>query len=112
MIYLVTRHPGALEWLRQQVSEPVVHLEHLHTVETIKRGDRVAGNLPIHLVEQICSRGARYFHLQLELPPELRGRELTAEQLNRLNARLVEYIVFHPCEDEAVLQYAREREVC
>ena len=38
-------------------------------------------------------RGARFFTLELSLRPELRGRELGADEMNQLECRLVEYKV-------------------
>jgi len=93
MIYLVTRHPGAVEWLRRRLEGPAVHVEHLDNIASLGPGDIVAGTLPMHLAAQVCARGARYLHLEVELPRELRGLELAAEQLDALNARLVEYRV-------------------
>ena len=61
--WFVTRHEGALDWARQQgiindrddvrcvgeLSAPMVSL-----------GDVVIGTLPVHLISEICVRGARY----------------------------------------------------
>ncbi len=110
MIYLVTRHPGTLEWLRCQVTEPAAHLEHLVRIDAVDHGDTVIGTLPINLVEAVCRRGARYLHLEIDLPQALRGQELSARQLTELGAELVEYFVFQPCADEPILQRARELE--
>jgi CRISPR-associated protein Csx16 len=41
----------------------------------------------------VCGRGARYLHLVLELPPERRGRELSAADMVACGARLEEYRV-------------------
>src|SRR5690625_7990948 len=59
----------------------------------LQSGDTVYGTLPMHLVAEICARGVRYRHLEVELPKHLRGQDLTAEQLTKLNAELVEYAV-------------------
>lgn len=106
--YLITRHPGALEWLNSKVSGPVVHLSHLSQIELIKFGDTVVGTLPVNLVEVICRHGARYLHLTIEIPQALRGQELTAQQLSELDATLREYIVIKPCDD--IMRSAVERE--
>ena len=93
MNYLVTRHPGALQWLKTQSIEPFVPMAHLHNPDLIAPGDIVMGTLPLYLIAAVCTRGARYFHLDVALPDELRGTELTAQQLTGLNAELVEYSV-------------------
>ena len=42
---------------------------------------------------EVCERGARLFTLELSLRPELRSRELGADEMNQLECRLVEYKV-------------------
>lgn len=108
MNYFVTRHPGALDWLRANAPRPAVLIQHLSNLDTIGPDDTVIGTLPINLVAEICRTGARYLHLQVDLPAHLRGVELTAEQLNKLGAHLVEYFVFRPVCEEAVLQLAEQ----
>ncbi len=90
--YFVTRHPGALAWANRQglmIDRVVTHLDPAQ----IRPGDQVIGTLPIHLVSQICAQGARFFHLTLNLPPEARGQELSADDLEHYQAGLEEYYV-------------------
>jgi CRISPR-associated protein Csx16 len=90
--YLVTRHPGAREWAEQEgiaVDRVVDHLD----VGQIRDGDVVIGSLPVNLAAEVCARGGRYLHLSLHLPPELRGKELTVEDMRRLGARVEEHVV-------------------
>ena len=61
--------------------------------EQIAPGDTVIGTLPVNLVARVCARGGRYLHLSLDLPAEARGRELTADELERYGARLEAYVV-------------------
>lgn len=49
------------------------------------------GTLPINLVAELNTKGVRYFHLTLLLPPELRGREITQEIMKKLGAKMQEY---------------------
>jgi CRISPR-associated protein Csx16 len=93
MIYLVTRHPGALAWMREQFQEPVQHVTHLDDSNTLHVGDCVAGILPAHQISALNARGVRYLHLCVDMPASLRGQELSAEQLNQLGAHLQEYRV-------------------
>lgn len=91
-VYFVSRHAGAAEWFARQglaVDRTVAHLD----VNAIGAGDVVIGSLPVNLAAQICARGARYWHLSLALPPESRGRELSADDMARLGARLQEFQV-------------------
>ena len=46
------------------------------------------GILPVNLAARVCERGARYLNLSLDLPADARGRELTADELERYGARL------------------------
>ncbi len=90
--WLVTRHPGAEEWVRRrgiQVDRQVDHLD----VGSISEGDTVIGTLPVNLAAEVCRRGGHYIHLALEVPPHLRGEELSADQLKTLDAELVPYRV-------------------
>lgn len=95
--YFITRHPGALDWAIARGIAVDRRLEHLDTT-LIRPGDTVIGTLPVHLVAAICERGARYRHLALEIPPEARGRELSAEELAAFGARLETYHV-RQCDD-------------
>jgi len=100
MIYLISRHPGALEWLLQHIDQPAVHLEHLDDAAMIAPGDTVVGTLPVNLVADICRRGARYLHLQINIPRPLRGQELSARQIYELGGVLVEYAAHRSGEGE------------
>jgi CRISPR-associated protein Csx16 len=91
-VWFVSRHAGAVEWARKQglaVDRWVTHLD----VGAVAAGDTVAGTLPVHLAAAVCARGARYLHLAVDLPAELRGSELAAEQLQALGCRLQGYRV-------------------
>lgn len=90
--YFVTRHPGAVEWAAQQgipTDRILIHLE----MNEINPGDVVIGTLPVHLAAELCACGARYLHLAVNPPAERRGLELTADDLARFGARLIEYRV-------------------
>lgn len=92
MNYLVSRHPGALEWMQRRVpARPTRALAHLGPGFRPKRGDRVYGVLPLAWVERIQRAGAEAWVLEVDLPEELRGRELGAAELDALQARLVRY---------------------
>ncbi|MCU0836919.1 MAG: CRISPR-associated protein Csx16 [Chromatiaceae bacterium] len=90
--YFVSRHPGARDWAEEEGLEVDLVLAHLDPVDLVA-GDRVIGSLPVNLAADVCARGARYLHLSLELPAVLRGRELTAEQMRELGARVEEFRV-------------------
>lgn len=88
--YFVSRHTGAVQWARRKnlfVNQLVSHLD----TRIIQADDTVIGSLPVNLAAQVCAIGARYFHLTLEISPELRGVELSADQLEHLGARLQQF---------------------
>lgn len=88
--WLVSRHPGAAEFLRhtgQLFDRVVPHLD----VALLRPGDTVIGTLPLHLAAAVCACGARFFHLALDVPAELRGKELDAQQLAACGARIQEF---------------------
>ena len=90
--WLVTRHPGAREWLAARGIAADRAAAHLDVADLVP-GDSVIGVLPYHLAAAVCAGGGRFFSLDVEVPAELRGVELSAAQLEALGARLVEYRV-------------------
>ena len=70
MQYLVSRHPGAIEWCLMQGYQIDHIVPHLQT-DTIQAGDLVIGTLPIPLVAEVQAKGARYLHLHLPLTAEI-----------------------------------------
>ncbi|QQK58052.1 CRISPR-associated protein Csx16 [Shewanella sp. LC6] len=92
MNYLVSRHPGAIAWCQRQSLAIDAILPHLDPA-LICAGDRVIGTLPLPMVAEVQRRGARYLHLSVSVPSELRGQELSADQLDKLGASLTEYQV-------------------
>lgn len=93
--FLVTRHPGALEWAARQGFPIDRRLDHLDPPD-IQPGDTVIGTLPVHLTAEVCARGGRFFNLSLDLPPAARGTELSADDMDRYGARLEEYLIDKP----------------
>lgn len=90
--WFVTRHPGAVEWAARQgltVDRQVAHLD----PADIRAGDVVIGILPVNLAAEVCARGGRFFNLSLDVPPEARGKELSADDLQRYGARIEAYTV-------------------
>jgi len=87
MEWIVTRHEGTISLLKKHFTgaEVMPHLD----INKIKRGDSVYGVLPIHLIHEVMSRGATFYIVSLDIPPELRGKELSEEEVLSLNLRLM-----------------------
>lgn len=91
-IYFVTRHPGAQDWADAEgilIDQVIDHLD----PAIIQPGDTLIGSLPVNLAAEVCARGGRYLHLSLDLRANLRGRELSAEQMCACGARIERYLV-------------------
>lgn len=87
MNLIVSRHPGVIDFLREEGIEGEV-VEHA-TPEQV-RGRNVYGILPLHLAalaDQVVVIDMPY------LRPEQRGRELSVEEMREAGARLVAYSV-------------------
>ena len=95
--WLISRHPDAIAWATAQQSFDCqqAHLD----IDDIKPGDCVYGTLPINLVAALNQRGARYFHLQLRLQEQHRGKELSESDLIQQGARWVEYSAQPACSN-------------
>lgn len=91
-VWFVSRHPGAVDWAREMgiaIDRWVVHLDPAE----VTPGDTVIGTLPLPQVVQLQGCGVTYWHLAVDLPAAMRGRELSAEELRRLGAELRRYEV-------------------
>lgn len=86
-VWFVSRHDGALQWMRRHGPAFDRHVAHLDPVD-VEPGDTVIGTLPVNLIAEICARGGSYRHLSLRVPAHARGTELDARQLETLDARL------------------------
>lgn len=86
-IVIVTRHPGAVEWLaRLGIDGPVI--EHASPADV--RGKIVVGVVPLYL----AALAYEVWVVDLpHLPAEWRGRDLTADEMDQAGARLTRYRV-------------------
>lgn len=89
---VITRHPGAAEWVGQQLGRAVHAVPHLE-LDEIESGGSYYGVFPLHLAAAICAKGSACWAIAVNMPPALRGQELSAEQLDELGAELVHYDV-------------------
>jgi len=88
--YFISRHAGAIEWAQQQDIKVDQQLSHFDPSIT-QQGDVIIGTLPINLVAEVNQRGGEYLHLTLMLPSEMRGKELSADELVQYSASLEAY---------------------
>lgn len=93
---IVTRHAALKEFLISKgaadASTPVLP----HASEEDVRGKEVAGVLPMHL----AALTATFTTVELALPLEMRGRELTLDDMKRYCKGLHTYIIWDVTEME------------
>lgn len=90
--WFVSRHEGAIAWAKLQDLSIDKWIAHIHP-EQIVSGDIVIGTLPVNIAETICSKGADFYFLSMEVRFEDRGKELSAEDLTNAKCQLVQYHV-------------------
>lgn len=91
-VVIVTRHPGAVEWIRRQPGFANLEIKAVPHLGVISPATHYVGILPVGLVAQICASGGRFTSLELTFPDaSWRGRELTAAEMDACSARLEEY---------------------
>ena len=81
---VVTRHAGAVEWLRRKGFDGEV-IDHLTEIPT---GSTVVGVLPVVLVAQLLRAGNSVYLIEFPARNGPRGQELTADEMEALGARL------------------------
>nr|WP_321352817.1 CRISPR-associated protein Csx16 [uncultured Methanoregula sp.] len=89
MIYIVTRHAGAIAWLVSKgfIGEIIVHL----SSDQIQEGNTYIGVLPVPMIKRILDAGSRFYLLILpDLSLDKRDRELTPVEMDEAGAKLVE----------------------
>jgi len=86
---VVTRHPALVEYLRQHgyLDGDVEVREHV-TAEDV-RGRDVIGVLPLHLAAEAAS----VTEVPLAVTPDMRGRELTLAEVERIAGHPRRYVV-------------------
>lgn len=90
---IVSRHAGAVEWLRMRgITGPVV----THATPEDVRGRDVVGNLPLALAAEALT--VTTIDLP-DLPPEQRGKDLSPEEMDAAGACLATYQVARVVRD-------------
>lgn len=87
---IVTRHPALVQYLREEVLPAGANVDvRPHVNEEDVRGQHVWGVLPLRL----AAVAASVTEVPLNLPAELRGQELTLEQVRQYAGRPATYMV-------------------
>ena len=97
---IVTRHAGLVEWLKRRGIEGEVVA---HADESAVKGKRVYGVLPYRL----AALADEFVEVSMNVPAELRGKELTADDIDGLNPQMTAWRVFG--EDDTVFFEADAR---
>ena len=89
---VVSRHKGLIEWLerRGMINETTEIVSHI-TDKSVLYNRTVIGNLPLSLA---CLTG-RMLTIEMEVPQELRGKDITADEMDNCGAYVDEYKVSH-----------------
>lgn len=91
-VVIVTRHPGAVQWIRTQTGFSGAEITAIPHLTKIAPNTHYVGVLPVGMVAQICASGGRFTSLELTFPDaSWRGRELSAQEMDTCAARLEEY---------------------
>ncbi|WP_048151080.1 CRISPR-associated protein Csx16 [Methanolacinia paynteri] len=88
-IIIVTRHPGAVEWLRSKgyTGNTLPHIAE----QDIRKGYIYIGVLPIPMVKKILDTGSRFILLVLpDIAFSQRGQEMSPEEMTGAGACLME----------------------
>jgi CRISPR-associated protein Csx16 len=86
--WFVSRHVGAIEWAQSKALPVDICVHHLDLAR-VRANDVVIGMLPVHMAAAVCAKGARYYHLAIDVAAADRGRELSPVELDAAGARLV-----------------------
>lgn len=83
MIFIVTRHQGAIDWLAaKHITGETRDSLAVAEIAALPPKSIVVGVLPLHLAVAVIQAGHRFISLQLELERWQRGRELSAEEID------------------------------
>ncbi len=90
--YFVSRHQGAIDWIKSQKIEVDHFIEHLD-IDMIQQDDIVIGTLPVHLAGQVCEKGAKFYFLSVNVTKEQRGKELNKNELVKQECKLQQFMI-------------------
>ena len=92
-VWFVSRHQGAIEWMKAQLNWSIDYwVEHLD-VDLINPGDIVIGVLPLPLISDLCAKDAVFYALVMNQSQEQRGIEHSMGDMFKAKSCLVRYYV-------------------
>ncbi len=80
-VVIVSRHEGTISLLKKRFPDAEV-VSHLSDPAAYK-DCLIIGNLPIHMIAELLQNNNRFVLVALNVPPELRGKELNEEELKK-----------------------------
>ena len=86
---ICTKHPGAAEWLRRKG----VDAPQITTPWMLEAPVHVYGDLHITSAAKVCGAGGRCTFIVMSIPTAMRGKEITADEMELCGAKLVEFRV-------------------
>ena len=96
-IVVVSRHAGAIDFVKKTMNYDgdVVFANHIDNemISSLKSGDVVVGVFPMHIAAELNKNGVRTFSIVMNIPADMRGKELTADTMVRLGAKIEEVVV-------------------
>ena len=79
---IVSKHSATVKYLLNLFPDADV-IDHIDSVSGIPSGATVIGNLPVSIIDQLLKRGCTVYITVMHVPRELRGKELTLEDVAR-----------------------------
>ena len=99
--FVITRHQGAINWLKQQgvrCDHHIIHLTSEH-ISGFKKGDKVIGTLPVAIAYEVCQQGAEYWHLSIQSTFQDRiKKELSAADMTKSKTTLERFEISNPID--------------
>ena len=90
---IVSRHPGAIAWLRSRGIDGQVVAQISPDAREVEAGSVVYGSLPLELVDKILAKGAKFVNISLPAVAfGQRGSELTPDEMAKAGAKLLEVV--------------------
>ncbi|AXN53384.1 putative CRISPR-associated protein [Methanobacterium virus Drs3] len=86
---IITRHEGAVAWLKEIKGVTGKVIPHFDEKIEVKN-KKVYGTLPVHLINQIIAEGGEFYLINLpSLAFSQRGEELTPSEMEEAGAQLL-----------------------